>query len=106
MRPILFAVCVIFATSGIVGVRVSSLSAAEEGIECRRLPVAEYRDRLAAGWLGQMIGVGWGAPTEFRFKGQIIPEESVPEWKPEMVNQYRQDDIYVEMTFHRSPIRP
>jgi len=81
-------------------------SSAEEDREYRRLPVSEYRDRLAAGWLGQMVGVGWGAPTEFRFKGQIIPEESVPEWKPEMVNQYRQDDIYVEMTFHRSPIRP
>jgi len=64
--------------------------------------VAKYRDRLAAGWIGQMVGVGWGAPTEFKFKGAIIPEDRVPVWKPEMVNQYRQDDIYVEMTFLRS----
>jgi len=93
MRPILFAMCVIFATSGIVGVRVSLLSAAEEGIECRRLPVAEYGDRVAAGSIGQMAGVGWGGPTEFQFTGVIIPEDRIPEWKPEMVNQHRQGSL-------------
>ncbi len=70
--------------------------------EFRRLPVAEYRDKMAAGWIGQMVGVGWGAPTEFRWKGKIIPEDKMPKWKPGMVNQFRQDDIYVEMTFLRT----
>ncbi len=70
--------------------------------EFRRLPVSEYRDRMAAGWIGQMVGVGWGAPTEFKFKGEIIPEDQVPEWTPGMVNQFQQDDIYVEMTFLRT----
>jgi len=68
----------------------------------RRISVEEYRDKMAGGWIGQMIGVGWGAPTEFKFKGVIIPEDRVPKWKPEMVNQYRQDDLYVEMTFLRT----
>jgi hypothetical protein len=49
-----------------------------------------------------MCGVGWGAPTEFRFKGEIIPEDQVPAWRPAMVNQFNQDDIYVEMTFLRT----
>ena len=70
--------------------------------EYRRLPVSEYRDRMAAGWIGQMVGVGWGAPTEFKFNGRIIPETSVPKWKPGMINQFQQDDIYVEMTFLRT----
>jgi len=70
--------------------------------EVRRLSVAEYRDRMAAGWIGQMVGVGWGAPTEFKFKGQIIPANEVPAWTPDMVNQFNQDDIYVEMTFLRT----
>jgi hypothetical protein len=70
--------------------------------EFRRLSVAEYRDRMAAGWIGQMVGVGWGAPTEFDFKGEIIPEGKVPKWTPGMVNQFNQDDIYVEMTFVRT----
>ncbi len=67
--------------------------------QVRRLPVAEYRDRMKAGWVGQMVGVGWGGPTEFKFKGTIIPEDRMPAWRPQMVNQFRQDDIYVEMTF-------
>ena len=35
--------------------------AAEAGY--RRLPVAEFRDKMQGAWLGQMIGVGWGAPS-------------------------------------------
>ncbi|MHB8900288.1 MAG: ADP-ribosylglycohydrolase family protein [Thermoguttaceae bacterium] len=70
--------------------------------EFRRLPASEYREKMAAGWIGQMVGVGWGAPTEFKFKGEVIPQDKVPLWKPAMVNQFRQDDIYVEMTFLRT----
>jgi hypothetical protein len=68
----------------------------------RRLPVKEFRDKMQGAWLGQMIGVGWGAPTEFKVKGEIIPEAQMPPWKPEMVNQHGNDDCYVEMTFLRT----
>jgi len=68
----------------------------------RRLAVTEYVDKMKAGWIGQMAGVGWGAPTEFKWKGQIIPEANMPKWRPEMINQFKQDDIYVEMTFLRT----
>ena len=72
------------------------------GLEFRRLSVEDYVDKMKAGWIGQMVGVGWGAPTEFRWKGKIIPEDKMPKWHPRMVNQFRQDDIYVEMTFLRT----
>jgi len=72
------------------------------GQEFRRLPVQEYRDKMKAGWIGQMAGVGWGGPTEFKFKGEIIPEDKMPNWEPKRINQFTQDDIYVEMTFVRS----
>ena len=75
---------------------------ADEYPEVRRISVEDYRNKMAGGWLGQMVGVGWGAPTEFRYKGEIIPEENVPVWTPDRINQYNQDDIYVEMTFLRS----
>ncbi len=69
----------------------------------RRLPVKEFRDRMKAGWIGQIAGVSWGAPTEFRWKDQIIPEDKMPKWKPAMINNaFGQDDLYVEMTFLRS----
>jgi ADP-ribosylglycohydrolase len=68
----------------------------------RRLPVKEYVDKMKAGWIGQMAGVGWGGPTEFRWKGEIIPEDKMPPWKSGLINQFGQDDIYVEMTFLRT----
>jgi hypothetical protein len=77
---------------------LSSLSAEE----FRKLPVDTYIDKMKAGWIGQMAGVGWGGPTEFRWRGEIIPEDRMPEWKPELINQFEQDDIYVEMTFLRT----
>lgn len=60
----------------------------------------QLQDKIAGGWAGQMIGVSYGAPTEFRFRNQMIPEDKLPVWKPEMVaNAIDQDDLYVDMTF-------
>lgn len=71
--------------------------------EFRRLPLAEYRDKMKAGWIGQMAGVAWGAPTEFKWKDAIIPADKLPAWKPAMINDsFTQDDLYVEMTFLRT----
>ena len=75
------------------------LSGCSSKNDFRRISVDEYRSKMKAGWLGQMAGVGWGAPTEFNFNGMIIPEDKVPAWEPNMINQHYQDDIYVEMTF-------
>jgi hypothetical protein len=45
-----------------------------------------------------MIGVAYGAPTEFKSNGRI--NEGEIRWSPEMVeNAIHQDDLYVEMTF-------
>lgn len=68
----------------------------------RRLAVKEYVDKMKAGWVGQMVGVGWGGPTEFKYNGVIMPEGQMPRWHASMVNQFEQDDIYVEMTFLRT----
>jgi hypothetical protein len=86
-------------TSAAILISVISLISCSSKNEFRRISVEEYQSKMKAGWLGQMAGVGWGAPTEFKFNGVIIPEEKVPEWKPGMINQQYQDDIYVEMTF-------
>lgn len=76
---------------------ILSTAHAEEAF--RTLTLNEYRDRMVAAWVGQMAGVGWGGPTEFSFNGRIIPESDFPSWKPELINQFEQDDLYVEMTF-------
>lgn len=75
------------------------MGSAEVPGETRRLPVKVYLDKMQGGWLGQMAGVGWGLPTEFRWRAAIIPEKSMPPWDPAMINQHGNDDLYVEMTF-------
>jgi hypothetical protein len=71
--------------------------------DVRRLPVKEYLDKMKAGWVGQMVGVSWGAPTEFKWKDKICPEDKMPKWHDGMANEaFGQDDLYVEMTFLRS----
>lgn len=94
---------VILISVALVGIffSVTTINAAEK-TEFRRISKQVYIDKMKAGWIGQMAGVGWGAPTEFRHQGTIIPIDEIPEWKPEMINQFHQDDIYVEMTFLRS----
>jgi hypothetical protein len=77
-------------------------TAAAQQSDFRRLPVDEYVDKMTAGWIGQMVGVAVGGPTEFGWMGAIIPKDRLPEWKPSMVNQFEQDDMYVEMTFLRT----
>lgn len=64
----------------------------------RRISRAVLEDKIRGGWAGQMIGVSYGAPTEFHSLGRIIEGEIA--WKPEHVsNALDQDDLYVEMTF-------
>src|SRR5690606_4459857 len=65
----------------------------------KRIEVAKLRDKIRGGWAGQMIGVSFGAPTEFRSLQKII-EGPLPEWNPERLrNSLNQDDLYVDMTF-------
>ena len=65
----------------------------------KKISQAELRDRIEGGWAGQMIGVSFGAPTEFRARGIILEGELKP-WTPDRVsNSLQQDDLYVDMTF-------
>jgi len=64
----------------------------------RTLSLEDLRDKVRGGWAGQMIGVTYGAPTEFRHLQEIM--EGPREWKPEeLKGALNQDDLYVEMTF-------
>lgn len=66
----------------------------------RHLSRTQLLDKIRGGWAGQMIGVAYGAPTEFRSNGKIL--EGPLEWSPERVsNAIDQDDLYVEMTFSK-----
>ncbi len=56
------------------------------------------KDKIAGGWAGKMIGVTYGAPTEFTSNGHI--NDKPISWKPEDIKgSMWQDDVYVQLTF-------
>lgn len=90
------ALALLLVGSGIT----AALGGAGQAVQdMRRLPLQVLEDKIRGGWAGQMIGVSFGAPTEFKSNGRII-EGDLPEWSPGRVaNAIDQDDLYVEMTF-------
>ena len=64
----------------------------------RSLSRAELKDKIAGGWAGKMIGVTYGAPTEFRAQGKTY--DDTIRWVPgDIKGSLWQDDLYVQLTF-------
>ena len=64
----------------------------------RTIKPAVLKDKIAGGWAGKMIGVTYGASTEFRAQGKIFADSI--KWKPsDIKGSMWQDDIYVQLTF-------
>ena len=76
MRSPMWKTAAVFVAAASIGV-MAAVQPVARGADLR-LPVSQYRDKMKAGWIGQMAGVGWGAPTEFRYKGRIIPADEMP----------------------------
>ena len=103
--------CIAATTLGLVGCGQKPAPASAETAEAaaaaapepaRRISRQTLEDKIRGGWAGQMIGVSYGAPTEFRSNGKIIVDNlnGYRDWKPRRVeNAIHQDDLYVEMTF-------
>lgn len=76
----------------------TSLAADERAL--REISLDDLRDKIRGGWAGQMIGVSYGAPTEFQYVEGIVPESELPVWQPDMIREaLNQDDLYVDITF-------
>ena len=62
-------------------------------------------DKIMGGWAGQTIGVVYGAPTEFKFCGTLIPDDMPISWGEGYVKHWwiRKpglfDDVYNDLTF-------
>jgi hypothetical protein len=66
--------------------------------EFRKIKPDVLKDKIAGGWAGKMIGVTYGAPTEFRAQAKIYSDSI--KWKPsDIKGSMWQDDIYVQLTF-------
>ena len=59
-------------------------------------------DKIKGGWAGQVIGVCFGQPTEFRYLETMIPDSVELEWNSDLAKRYfNNDDIYMDLTFVR-----
>lgn len=62
-------------------------------------------DKIRGGWAGQAIGCTYGGPTEFRYRGEVIPDSIEIPWpegylKTTYVNNPNlYDDLYMDLTF-------
>jgi hypothetical protein len=70
----------------------------KQNSDTRTISTEILKDKIAGGWAGKMIGVTYGAPTEFRAQGKTY-EDSI-KWKPaDVKGSIWQDDIYVQLSF-------
>jgi hypothetical protein len=84
----------VIALFGVAALTTAVLSGAGPS---RVITKTALEDKIRGGWAGKMIGVSYGAPTEFRVNGRINEGEIT--WSPERVsNALGQDDLYVGMT--------
>ena len=69
------------------------------------LSKAVLQDKIKGGWAGQVIGVTFGGPTEFRYPGTMVNDYQPIPWydgyiKHTMINNAGlYDDLYMDLTF-------
>lgn len=62
-------------------------------------------DKVKGAWAAQVIGVTFGGPTEFRFRGTFIPDHQPIAWNEGLMQWWYEnapglyDDIYMDLTF-------
>lgn len=74
-------------------------------VKTETIPLEVLKDKIKGGWAGQTIGCTFGGPTEFRYKGCMIPDSIEIAWPDHQVKNYFDhgpglyDDIYMDLTF-------
>ena len=66
---------------------------------------ATLMDKIRGGWYGQTIGCTYGGPTEFKYNGSFIPDETPIPWYDDYIYDTFMalpglyDDVYMDLTF-------
>lgn len=69
------------------------------------MPKSVLQDKIKGGWAGQTIGCTYGGPTEFKWKGTMIPNYFPLSWNDGNIKRQLltgpglYDDIYMDLTF-------
>lgn len=65
----------------------------------------DLKDKIRGAWAGQVIGCTYGGPTEFKFKGTMIPDRHFIPWYDGVFKWWYDhapglyDDVYMDLTF-------
>ena len=63
------------------------------------------KNKIKGGWAGQTIGVTYGGPTEFQYRGTLIQDYVPMEWHENIMKEWYThaaglyDDVYMDLTF-------
>lgn len=69
------------------------------------IPLEILMDKIKGGWAGQVIGVTYGGPTEFKFNGTMIQDYVPIPWYDGYIRKTMTeipglyDDVYMDLTF-------
>jgi len=69
------------------------------------IPLEVLKDKIKGGWAGQVIGVTYGGPTEFKFNGTMIQDYVPIPWYDGYMKKTMEeipglyDDVYMDLTF-------
>jgi hypothetical protein len=104
-RSTIAAAVVFFSLSAASLAEAQAPPAAPPSARRVRLSTEVLRDKIKGGWAGQVIGVTFGGPTEFRYNGTMIPAYTPIRWDATRLKESYEksmglyDDIYVDLTF-------
>ncbi|MEI6677074.1 MAG: ADP-ribosylglycohydrolase family protein [Mariniphaga sp.] len=84
----------------IIGILVLTLFSCNQSAitDSKTISPEVLKDKIAGGWAGKMIGVTYGAPTEFKALSKTF-EDSIKWTTKDIKGSMWQDDIYVQLTF-------
>ncbi len=81
-----------------------SVKAPDYGSEVT-IPVDVFKDKIKGGWAGQTIGCTYGGPTEFKYRGALIHDDTPIIWYDDYALETFKtdpglyDDVYMDLTF-------
>ena len=107
MTRIYFLLTLSFFIFGCASKPVNSVSCPSEKSPGKilKLTKSDLLNRIKGGWAGQTIGCGFGGPTEFCYRGVMIPDERVLEYPDGMLKDLFKrvptlyDDVYMDLSF-------
>jgi len=65
-----------------------------------KISKSELLNKIKGGWAGQVIGVCYALPTEFKYKQEMIPDSvQMTLTGKELIKRFNNDDIYMDAKF-------